>query len=140
MTGKQDHYNWKTKHELGKGGIHLQGQQITFHSTDETMLHAVVKTMLAKLLSKAGHNWSCEVPVGDKTNPVGYIDILDLGSPEREPVALEIESHPSPQKKEEKREKYVIDPIRDVLILDLRECPSDLEGITGFLKNEIPWI
>lgn len=140
MSNKKTHSDWQTRKEIGKAGYHLKGQEVRFHNKNETHLHAVVKCLVCKLISEAGRSWSCEVPIGDKSDPIGYVDCLDLGGIDRDPVAIEVESNSSPQVEAEKREKYTVGPIRECLVLDLGELGDDptVSEITSWLKTELP--
>jgi ParB family chromosome partitioning protein len=109
---------------LGADNVH---QNVVIASNHETMKHFVVKAMVYKLLRGMGRTTVCEMEAGG-----GVVDIYDAQTG----YAYEIESKPRPDTGRIKAERFA-GQVKDVLVIDLKKVPDDINGMEGYLKEKV---
>lgn len=98
---------------------------VLFHSNKETWKHWICKCVLAKVLRDEGHQIFTEMPMGN-----AEVDILDATAS----ASYELESNPGSQTFQKKLKK--LDGHKyDLIIIDLRKVPDDLEGMIRYFKK-----
>lgn len=134
MSNKAAHDTWEKGVLLDRHGFDADPNRVRIHS-NETPKHVAVRFLCAYLLQQAGRAWDVEAEV---TESGDRVDVLDFGDFDEEPLAIELESQPDRKTLESKVERYVKNgPCRDVLPLDLRDCPDEIDAIIGWLNREI---
>lgn len=132
MYSNQDRY--KRQRQLRQAGINPEPGHVELHNSDETDLHAVVKLLVCREVHQRGRPFATEVELPDGS----VADVLDYGPPDGYAVVYEVESNPTPARIERKVEQYT-EPwiIRDVLILDLRNAPTDLPALSDWVAEPV---
>lgn len=87
-----------------------------------------MKLLVCREIHRRGHPFATEVELPDGS----VVDVLDYGPPDGNAVVYEVESKPTPSRTQEKVEQYT-QPwiIRDVLVLDLRDTPTELPVLSA---------
>lgn len=132
MYSNRDRY--KRQRQLRQAGIDPEPGHVEMHNSDETDLHAVVKLLVCREIHQRGRPFATEVELPDG----GVVDVLDYGLPDGYAVVYEVESEPTPSRTREKVEQYT-QPwiIRDVLILDLRDAPTELAALSEWISERV---
>jgi len=95
----------------------------------ESRLHFLVKAAVCKLLEERHRTFFTEFPIhGPKA------DIFDLTNR----TVIEIESSPTEQKKKEKLNQFNRFWIQDLIIINLKEVPKEVDGLFAYLEKKVP--
>jgi hypothetical protein len=109
-------------------GINLRGTNtIKFCGGKESFSHRIAKLALCHLLTKAGHNFKTEQPIGE-----AVCDVIDLDTL----VIYEIESHANSTIIKKKLDDFLHPLIEDLIIVDLRKMDIDWEPVFA-LRDKI---
>lgn len=134
MTSKREAETWYTEKRLDRYGFDADPNRVRIYKS-ETPKHVTARFLCGYVLQKAGRAWDVECTV---TESGDRVDVLDFGDFDEDPLAIELESAPDSATVEDKLERYVYNgPCRDILPLDLRDCPNDIAGIVSWLQSEV---
>lgn len=101
----------------------------------ETPKHVMAKSLTAYVASREyGYMTDSEVDT-----PNGEIDTLLWGLPDRLTLAVEAETSPTEGTIDSKKERYVdrINPIDDIVVLNLNEMPMDRVEIMDWVGDQL---
>lgn len=96
-------------------------------SSDENMMHFIVKAIIFKLLREAERDVGCEMEIGD-----GVADVVDL----KGKYVYEVETNPSEDRVKKKLEQFG-NAITDMIIIDTNRLNISVEDAVWKLKNKI---
>lgn len=129
---KSDKENWIKGKDLENVGFEVKPPAVRLHGTGETLKHAVVKLLVARVLQKRGRKWDTEVK-----GPDGRVDVLDFGPDDGQAVVWEIQTNASRQAILDKVEQYESANIRDVLVIDPTEAPDEIQEMESWVEGEM---
>jgi len=125
---------YERERQLQQAGLNPERGSIRLHNSNETALHATVKTLLCREIQQRGRPWSTEVEF-----PNGSVcDVLDYGPIDGQAVVYEVESDPTRGTVRAKAEQYT-EPfiVRDCLVLDLRDAPEEIEALGTWVGERV---
>lgn len=103
----------------------------------ETLKHAVCRRIGAYVLTQAGFSWDTEVAIKAPESD-DRVDLVNFNYQDEPPIAIEFESNPTEKTKASKLDRYVKNgPCMDMLLLDIRDCPDDINEIHEWIKSEL---
>lgn len=118
--------------QLKDAGLEFERGSVELHNAAETDTHAVTKTLLGLWIRRSGRAFATEVEYPDGS----LADCLDYGPPDGSAVVYEVESEPEPDTIVDKRKRYCApDVVRDMIMLDLREAPDDLDELSLWVRG-----
>jgi hypothetical protein len=107
--------------------------QIEFNSGSETIPHVIGKALVGHIARHHGYRVSSEVVV-----PNGEIDIILWGNEDRLSYAVELETSPNEETKQDKLERYVKEtPLDDMILLNLNEMPINPLEAAKWIQEEL---
>lgn len=132
MMNKQEHANRQTEKRLQRyeWQADRRSERMDQH---ETLKHRIAPYIGGSLLTDSNRAWDTEVKVKPDTDD--RVDLVDYGTEDEKPLAVEFESNPTAEVKQSKLERYVYSgPCRDMLLFDLRECPDRIGEIENWIE------
>lgn len=134
MTTKSDVEDHRTKRRLNRYGFDADPDTVRI-AKSETELHVAARFIGALVLQRAGRSWDVEVRVNEFGDRV---DLLDFGREDDDPIAVEFESSPTRETVIEKKRRYCDrGPCQEVLVLDLRDAPSDVDELAEWVRESL---
>ena len=121
MTKRQQR-EYTQRKDLQRAGWNIQKRDaVAFNGGSETLEHACLKMVVAKLLRDRGYRISSEV----LHDTHGEIDVLAYAG-DGQPFAVELETNPTEETVSSKLERYVFsnDVIRECFILPVEDAPD----------------
>ena len=132
MNKKQlEQYN-----DLRREGVELQKHnQIRGNGGNETARHLVCKSLAFHAATQAGWRVSSEVSV-----PQGEIDLVLFKDRETRVWAVEVETSPSADVRNDKLNRYVKqqDGIDDMVLINVTQMPENIVDAYHFVRRQIP--
>lgn len=93
-----------------------------------------MKLLVCRDIHSRGRPFATEVELPDGS----VADVVDYGPPDGYAVVYEVESDPTSSRTREKVEQYTRPwSIRDVLILDLRDAPTELTALSEWVGGQV---
>lgn len=133
MTNAKDKAEWTTRKEAEDAGYDPKAWRGVRVHSNNTSRHEFIKWCLCWVLDEMGRDWDTEVQCD-----TGRVDVFDYGPTDGKPLVYEIETGVTDKRKREKVEQYHRGPIRDVLVIDPADVPSDFETAIEYLReNEV---
>lgn len=135
MSNKRRHDKHKAYRELQHSSVKVQqSNQVRLNSGSETFAHRLAKLAVAHIGEQHNYWIASEVQV-----PGGSVDILLWGLPDRLTYAVECETNWVDSVREHKLETYVekVDPIDDMLTVEVNGMPSDYHNALAYVSDEI---
>ena len=127
---KTDKENWLKGKGLEKVGFDIKPPAVRLHGNNETLEHAVLKLLVARVLQQRGRKWDTEVK-----GPDGRVDVLDFGPDDGKPVVWEIQTNASRQAILDKIDQYGRENIRDVMVIDPTEAPDEIQEMEEWVEG-----
>ena len=126
---KDQRDSWQKRQDTSYEPMPWQGLQI--HSQN-TAKHEFVKFVICWVLDEMDREWDTEVQA-----PNGRVDIYDLGPVDEKPVVYEVETNVTTKRKREKHEQYYEDFLRDVLVIDPEDVPTELNAAIDYVRENV---
>jgi len=101
----------------------------------ETIKHHTLKNLIAFVGAREyGYMSDIEVEV-----PEGDVDCLLWGLPDRLTLACEVETSPTEETINSKKERYVdaIDPIDDIVVFNANEAPANMMEAVEYVREQL---
>ena len=132
MSSKKQKDTWRKTKRLQRYGVDADPTAVRVHS-GETPKHVIARRLVGHVLSQANRAWDEEVETKH-----GRIDVVDYGSVDEAPLAVECETNLTESTKREKIEKYVPrGPCRDVIFLQLSDAPNEIDELAEWIEGEL---
>lgn len=134
MTKRQAEKH-KAYRELHRHGLDFaKFNHIAPNSGSETFAHIVAKAAVLHVGVNNDYWVASEVET-----PHGEIDVLLYGNPERSTYAVEVESSPTQDVKQDKLNRYVRKQsgVDDMVLINITEMPSQFVEALGYVANEL---
>lgn len=135
MSNK-DKKQFEQYQNLTRRGIELQQyNQIRPNGGSETFKHLVAKCAVAHIAINNGYKVASEVEISDGSE----IDILMWGKPDSIVWAVECETSPTEDVKQDKLTRYVKSQpgIDDMVLINVSEMPAQLVEALGYVANQL---
>lgn len=135
MSDKRRADKHKAYQTLTRAGLEFDNfNHISPNAGSETFPHVVAKSAAMQVGLANGYWVASEV-----NTPHGEIDVLLWGNPERLTLAVEVETSPTAEVKQDKLERYVKKQsgIDDMALINVTEMPKDLHSALGFIITEL---
>jgi hypothetical protein len=109
------------------------------HSGRVTPKHYHCKAELCRIVAnQEGNSFYTEAPLGDTSVDADKADVLLFReSTHQNGLVVEFESNVDREKKIEKVKTYNTPNIQDVLVVDPQEAPNELDGLGGWIRDEL---
>ena len=129
---KDKHTAYQT---LSRHGLDFESfNYISPNSGSETAMHITAKALVCHVGINNDYWVASEVET-----PHGEIDALLWGHPDRLTYAVEVETSPTEEVKQDKLERYVYkqDGIDDMVLINLNTMPIDMIQATEYVAHEL---
>ena len=121
--------------DLRRSGIELQKHnQIRGNGGSETTRHLVCKSLAFHAATQDGWRVSSEVSVGN-----GEIDLVLFKTREERTWAVEVETSPSREVRNDKLDRYVKQTdIDDMVLINVSQMPTGIVEAYHFVRRQLP--
>lgn len=133
---KRKQQQYQDLRELQNAGVEVTGDNtIKFNAggSSETVKHIVAKTLVTKLGLVNGYlvDTECQVKHGE-------IDVLLHSHPDRLTLAVEVETSPTEETKQDKLSRYVHQQpaIDDMILVNVTDMPMDMLEALDYVSNQ----
>jgi len=119
---------------LRKNDIEVQeASQIRFNSGSESLKHKIAKTIVSHIGQEKGYHVGSEVTIAGS----GEADIVLWGHPERQTYVVEVETSPTQDTMNSKKNRYIRPGIDDMLTVNVTEMPPDYFDAQAYVREEL---
>lgn len=128
--------NYEVYNDLRRQGVELQKHnQIRGNGGSESARHIVAKSLAFHAATQSGWRVSSEVSVEH-----GEVDLVLFQDRETRVWAVEVETSPTTEVKQDKLDRYVKQQpgIDDMVLINVSEMPENVLDAYGYIKEQIP--
>jgi hypothetical protein len=129
---KKDKESWSKRKDAESAGFEPKPWRGVRMHSNNTLKHEHAKFALCWVLDEMGRDWDTEV-----TCDTGRVDVFDFGPEDGAPVIYEIETGVTDSRKREKVNQYMLGPIRDVIVVNPADVPSDIEEAVEYFAQNV---